>query len=207
MVLLLASMLVPVVVLGSWAAGAEDGAEVLGSARDALLFSLGTALGVGALLAVLGLGLARLSLRLSPGREALLLAALLAPLAAPGVMFAVGEIRLWNAPWNPLADLVYPAPALLVLSIAGRYLCLGVLAARTLLLRLDAGPLQAARLAGRPACSATLAHRIFSLVHIASDDVTAVLCVALVALVVVPAVAARLLGLPGVDCGPPTRGP
>lgn len=243
---LLATMVEPLAVLGSWAVGADDAGEVLASARDALLFSTGTALAVGALIAGLGLALARLSLRLGPRGEAWLLAALLAPLAAPGVMFAVGQIRLWNAPWNPLADLVYPAPALLILSITGRYLCLGVLAARTLLLRLDEGPLRAARLAGQPAWrrvlvvsgpllapatglaaalgyllalreldmivlvpagSATLAHRIFSLVHIASDDVTAVLCVALIALVIVPAAAARLLGLPGVDCGSPARDP
>ena len=56
-----------------------------------------------------------------------------------------------------------------------------------------------------PAGSRTLAHVIFSMVHIGSDSVTAVLCLTLFALVLVPAVVGRLLGVPGVDCRPPGR--
>jgi len=52
-----------------------------------------------------------------------------------------------------------------------------------------------------PAGNATLIHQLYSLVHIASDDTTALLCLLLMGLVLVPAAAARLLGVPGVDGG------
>jgi iron(III) transport system permease protein len=237
----LAVLLLPVGVLATWSAAAPAPLEALSAARDSALASVSAALGAGALVAVAGVLVARATL-VAPRRwGALLLGGALLPLAAPGVMFAVGEVRIWNHPANPLADLVHPSPALLVLALAGRYLPLGVLAARALLVRQDEGPLEAARLTGRspltvfravmlplmapalalsltlgyllsmreldmivlvPAGSATLAHRIFSMVHIASDDVTAVLCLALLVLALVPALAARLLGLTGVGCGP-----
>src|SRR6185436_1404996 len=88
-------------------------------------------------------------LRLSRRGESLLLLLALLPLAAPGVLFAVGEIQLWNASWNPLAESLYRSPLLLVMATGGRFLCLGLLAARALLLRQDPGPLEAARLSGR----------------------------------------------------------
>lgn len=240
------SLALPVIVLGGWALGSDEIVSTLAVARDKILRSVGTGLAAGALVAGVGVLLARLSLRLPPRREAALLALVLAPLAAPAVMFAVGEIRLWNHPRNPLADVVYRSPVLLVLALAGRYLPLGVLAARALLLRLDEGPLAAARLVPRPwwrralavslpllapalglsfvlgyllslreldmvvlipAGSATLSHHIFSYVHIAADDVTAVLCLSLLLLVLLPAAAARLMGVPGVDCGPPRPPP
>ncbi|RKY22542.1 MAG: hypothetical protein DRQ55_00460 [Planctomycetota bacterium] len=240
LVLVLLVVLLPPGVLGRWALGAEAPLDTLLAARDAALSSLAAALAAGALVAVAGVLVARATLRARPGLGSLLLGGALLPLAAPGVMFAVGEIRAWNHPANPLAELVYTSPLLLVLALAGRYLPLGVLAARALLVRLDEGPLAAARLSGRPpwrvavsvllpmlwpavalafmlgylmgmreldmivlvpAGSATLAHRIFSMVHIASDDLTAVLCLALLALSLVPALAARLLGLPGLGCG------
>lgn len=231
-------ILAPVAVLLSWGIAARDPLASLTAARDAALTSVGCALAAGAIIAVVGALVARLTLTIRGGGW--LLGSAMLPLAAPGVMFAVGEVRLWNHPSNPLADAVYPSSVLLVLTLAGRYLPLGVLAARTLLLRLDEGPLAAARLSGRPrwrqllsvhlplmapatglalglgyllsmreldmvvlvpAGSATLAHRIFAMVHIASDDVTAVLCLALLGLALVPAAAGRLLGLPGVACG------
>jgi iron(III) transport system permease protein len=242
-----AAMLLPLVVLGSWAARHPDPLGTLGDpdiGHDALRSVLAAA-GAGALVAVLGVAAARLSLRLSPRGETLLLLLALLPLAAPGVLFGVGEIQLWNAPWNPLAGALYRSPLLLVMATGGRYLCLGMLAARALLLRQDPGPLEAARLAGRsaaarwwrvelpllapatglacalgylfslreldipslvPAGNATLVRRIYGLVHITSDDQTALLSLLLVALVLVPMVAGRLLGVPGVDCGP-ARGP
>ncbi|MFT7462342.1 MAG: iron(III) transport system permease protein [Pseudohongiellaceae bacterium] len=246
LVLVLATMIVPTVVLVGWCFAAEDPGATLGPARDSVFQSLGVAVATGAAVAVLGVMLARLTLRWSPRTATVLLALVLAPLAAPSVMFAVGEIRLWNHPSNPLADWVYPSPLLLVLSLTGRYLSLGVLTARALLLRQDQGPYLAERLVPRsslarlwvlrlpmlapatglafslgyllsmreldmivlvPAGSGTLAHRIFSLVHIASDETTALLCVTLVALVLVPLAAARLLGVPGVDCGGPDGRP
>lgn len=244
--LVVTTMVVPTVVLLGWCFAAADPGAVLGAARDSVFQSLGVALATGALVAVLGVLLARLSLAWSPRATTLLLALVLAPLAAPSVMFAVGEIRLWNHPANPLADWVYPSPILLVLALTGRYLSLGVLTARALLLRQDQGPYLAERLVPRsltarllvvrlpllapatglafalgyllsmreldmivlvPAGSGTLAHRIFSLVHIASDETTALLCVTLVALVLVPLAALRLLGVPGVDCGAADRRP
>jgi len=246
LVLVVATMVVPTVVLCTWCLEAEDAAAILGAARDSVFQSLSVALATGASVAVLGVLLARLTLSWSPARSTVLLALILAPLAAPSVMFAVGEIRLWNHPANPLADWVYPSPVLLVLALTGRYLSLGVLTARALLLRQDEGPYLAEQLVPRPflsrlfvvrlpmlapamglafslgyllsmreldmivlvpAGSGTLAHRIFSLVHIASDETTALLCVTLVALVLLPLTAVRLLGVPGVDCGPQDRRP
>ena len=233
----------PIVVLVRWSFAEADPVGALEAARESAIFSVGVSLGAALIVAVGGVLVARLTL--TSRRGGLLLGATLLPLAAPGVMFAVGEIRLWNHPANPLSDAVYLSPLLLVLTLGGRWLPLGVLAARALLLRLDEGPFDAGRLAGRPlwkrlvavdlpllapatgmalvlgyvfsmreldmivlvpAGSATLAHRIFSMVHIASDGVTALLCVLLLGLVLVPAAAARLFGVPGVDCtspGPP----
>lgn len=240
LLVVVATMVVPLVVLCAWSLDAEDPSAMLGVARDSVFQSLGVALATGASVAVLGVLLARLTLTCSPRWATVLLALVLLPLAAPSVMFAVGEIRLWNHPANPLADWVYPSPVLLVLALTGRYLSLGVLTARALLLRQDEAPYLAERLVPRPflarliavrlpmlapatglafslgyllsmreldmivlvpAGSGTLAHRIFSLVHIASDETTALLCVTLVALVLVPLAAVRLLGVPGVDCG------
>lgn len=233
----LALALLPIGVMLPWAAGASEPGAILAEARESMLVSAGVGLGVGALVALLGLALARRSLERG---GAWLLALCLLPLAAPGVMLGIGEVRLWNHPANPLADALYASRWLLVLGIGARYLPLGVLAARALLVRMDPLPLRAGRLAGRPpprrvlridlpllapalglgatlgylmamreldliaivpAGTATLGHRIYSMVHIASDEVTALLCMALVGLALVPAVAARLLGVPGVDGG------
>lgn len=241
-VLLLAGVLVavPVVVLAIWSFDAADKAAALAAARDPLLRSLGMSIATGVCVALLGTAVAWQTLPLRGARLVRSLALVVLPLSAPGILFAVGEIRLWNAPWNPLADAVYPSSALLVLALTGRYLCLGVLAARVVLLRLDRSPFDAARLVARPgwrrvlsvhlpmlapatglafalgyilamreldmivlipAGSGTLEHHIFALVHIAADGLVAMLCTVLVLLVVVPAAAARLLGVPGIDCG------
>jgi len=244
LLLLLLLMAVPVVVMAGWTLRGKNPLASVAAHRDAILTSLGVALASGLVVALLGVRLARLTLR--PGRGGLLLLVLLLPLAAPAVTFAVGEVRLWNHPWNPLADAVYPSTLLLVLALAGRFLPLGVLAARALLLRQDESPLLAAQLVARPAWqrwwhvelpllapatglaftlgfllalreldimvlvpagSRTLAHVIFGMVHIGSDAVTAALCLTLLLLVLVPAIAARLLGVPGVDCEPGTRAP
>lgn len=146
-----ALVLTPVVVLLVWASGAEDVAGSLSGTKDAMLRSLGVALATALVVAVLGVSLARQSLALRGRKLSALLFVVLAPLAAPGVLFAVGEIRLWNHPANPLSDAVYPSSALLVLALAGRYLPLGVLAARALLARTDETPRLAARLAPVPA--------------------------------------------------------
>jgi len=238
LLLVTASLVAPVAVLVAWAARNPDPLATAAAARDDVLRSVLCGLATGALVALLGVATARLSMRLRPRAELALLALALLPLAAPGVLFAVGEIRLWHAPWNPLSDAIYRSPALLVLALTGRFLPLGVLAARALLLRQDPAPWDAARLTGRgplarwlavdlpllapavglacalgyllslreldvvtlvPAGNSTLVHRLYSLVHIASDDTTAVLCLLLMALVLVPAAAARLLGVPGVE--------
>jgi len=245
LVLVALTMVLPTLMLCVWAVRADDPGGTLAVARDSVFQSLGVAVSTGACLAILGVLLARLSLGWSASASTLMLALVLLPLAAPSVMFAVGEIRIWNSPLNPLSDWVYPSPVLLVLALTGRYLSLGVLAARALLLRQDEGPYEAARLVPRPgwlrlivlrlpmlapamwlafslgyllsmreldmivlvpAGSGTLAHRIFSLVHIASDETTALLCVLLVGLVLVPLAAFRLLGAQAVDCeGPDGR--
>ncbi len=233
---------VPLVVLAGWALRGETVLAPIAAHRDKIVLSVLVAAATGALIAGLGVKLARLTLEWGPRRGGRLLALLLLPLAAPAVTFAVGEIRLWNHPLNPLSDLIYPSPLLLVLALTGRLLPLGVLVARAVLVRQDNLPFAAARLAGRggwerwcrvdlpmlapatglafslgfllsmreldmvvlvPAGSGTLAHVIFSMVHNGSDAVTAVLCLTLVALVLVPAAVARLLGVPGVDCEPP----
>ncbi len=245
LLVVLALVLAPVVQLGSWAVGYADAWSTLAEARDGAVRSVLVGLGCGSVMALLGVATAKLSLRLGPRASWALLALALLPLATPGVMLAVGEIRLWNHPANPLADLAYGSSWLLVLATAGRFMALGVLASRALLARRHPGPADAARLTGRswiarslrvelpalmpavglslalgyllamreldavvvlPAGTGTLAHRIFGLVHIASDEMTATLCLGLVALVVIPGLAARLLGVPGVDCGP-SRGP
>ena len=235
---LVALMLSPLVVMLGWAGKSADPVSVLADSRDEALRSVAAGLGAGALIALVGLAVARLSLRGPAALRVLVLGAALLPLAVPGVLFAVGTIRLGNHPANPLAAVLYRSPLLLVLGLAGRYLPFGVLAARALLLRQDEGPAQAARLAGGgalrrwlrielplalpalglalalgyllslreldlatlvPAGNATLIHQLYSLVHIASDDTTALLCLLLMGLVLLPAAAARLLGVPGVD--------
>ncbi|HZL99995.1 MAG TPA: hypothetical protein VFD43_07060, partial [Planctomycetota bacterium] len=132
----------------AWAGRNASPLALLADSGDEALRSVLAALGAGLIVAFAGLGLARLSLRGPAPLRWLVLAAALLPLAVPGVLFAVGTIRLWNAPANPLAAALYRSPALLVLALAGRFLPFGVLAARALLLRADEGPVQAARLAG-----------------------------------------------------------
>jgi ABC-type Fe3+ transport system permease subunit len=224
-----------------WAGKNADPLAVLSDSRDEALRSVLAGLGTGVLVALVGLGVAKVSLRAAPPLRWLVLGAALLPLAVPGVLYGVGAIRLWNSPANPLSEALYRSPALLVLALAGRFLPFGVLAARALLLRQDEGPSQAARLAGGsglrrwtaielplvapalglacalgyvlglreldvatlvPAGNATLVHQLYSLVHIASDDTTALLCLLLMGLVLLPAAAARLLGVPGVDRAP-----
>lgn len=227
-----ATTCMPPAVLVAWASRGDD---LLGVARSAAPEMLNTAeMGVqsGLVIALLGVATARLGLRWGGWREALLLGAALVPLAAPGVMFGVGQIRLWNHPANPLSDVMYSSPFLLVLATSGRFLPLGVLAARAWLVRQDTSPSDAARLSRRtplvrwlrvelprlapavglaatlgylftvreldlittiPAGTSTLSQKIFGFVHISSDTMTATLCVMLISLGLVPAVAARLL--------------
>lgn len=238
---LVALMVSPLVVMLGWAGKSADPLTVLFDSRDEALRSVLAGLGAGVVVALVGLAVARVSLRASPAVRWLVLGAALLPLAVPGVLFAVGTLRLWNSPLNPLAAALYRSPTLLVIALAGRFLPFGVLAARALLLRRDEGPAQAARLAGGgglrrwlvlelpavapalglacalgyllslreldvatlvPAGNATLVHKLYSLVHIASDDTTALLCLLLMGLVLLPGIAARLLGVPGVDGGP-----
>jgi iron(III) transport system permease protein len=234
----LAVMLSPVAVFAGWAVELAEPLRPVVESRDEMLRSLGTGLGTGLLVAVVGVAAARLSLKLGARGELALLALALAPLAAPGVLFAIGSIRVWHHPANPLSELLYRSPVLLVLTSAGRFLPLGVLAARTLLLRQDPSPHEAARLTRVglvrrwlgvdlpllapatglactlgyllslreldvatliPAGNATLVHKLYSQVHIASDSLTALLSLLLILLVIVPALAARLLGVPGVE--------
>ncbi len=245
--LLLAALAVaPVAELLAWSAGHAGWRQTLLEAGDDVTRSVLCGVCTGLLVALLGTAVARLSLRLSPAREAGLLALVLLPLAAPGVLFALGEVAFWNHPLNPLAATLYTSPALLVLAGTGRFLPLGVLAARALLARQDEGPSEAARLTGRsalrcwwsvdlprllpaaslaavlgyllslreldvnhmlPAGNATLIRYLYGVVHTGSDDKTAFLAVLLAACVLVPAAAARLLGVPGVDCGRDRPGP
>ncbi len=149
--LLLAVMLAPLVVLAMWAARAPAALDVLSGSADEALASAGAAAGAGLAIALLGTALARLSLRLGPRAEALLLALALLPLAAPGVLYAVGVLRLWHLPGNPFDETLYRSPALLMAALAGRSLSLGVLAARALLARADPSPFEAGRLSGRAA--------------------------------------------------------
>jgi iron(III) transport system permease protein len=123
----------------------------LAEAGDDVTRSVLCGLATGLVVALLGTAVARLSLRLPPAGEAGLLALVLLPLAVPGVLFALGEVSFWNHPANPFAAALYTSPALLVLAGAGRFLPLGVLAARALLARRDEGPSEAARLTGRSA--------------------------------------------------------
>ncbi len=230
----------PVAELLGWATGHGAWRATLGEVGEEVGRSVGTALVTGLLVALLGVAVARASLRLPPASQTVLLVLVLLPLAVPGVLFALGEVRFWNHPHNPLAEALYTSPALLVLAGTGRFLPLGVLAARALLVRQDEGPSEAARLSGRgawarwrwvelprllpaaglaallgyvlslreldinhmlPAGNATLIRYLYGVVHTGSDDKTAFLAVLLAALVLVPAAAARLLGVPGVDCG------
>ena len=230
----------PVVELLGWAARHAGWRTTLSEVGDDVTRSVLVALTTGACVALLGVAVARVGRRLPAAGEAALLALVLLPLAAPGVLFALGEVRFWNSPLNPLAEWMYTSPALLVLAGTARFLPLGVLATRALLARQDEGPSEAARLAGRgwllrwravelprllpaaglaavlgyllslreldinhmlPAGNATLIRYLYGVVHTGSDDKTAFLAVLLAALVLLPALAARLLGVPGVDCG------
>ena len=146
--LLVGLMLSTPIVMLQWAGRSADPVAVLADSRDEALRSVLASLGAGVVVALVGLGVARVSLRAGAPLRGLVLGAALLPLAVPGVLFAVGAIRLWNHPLNPLAPVIYRSPALLVIALAGRYLPFGVLAARALLVRQDEGPLQAARLAG-----------------------------------------------------------
>jgi iron(III) transport system permease protein len=242
LVALLALMVTPVLVLTSWAARAPDPLATLLSTREEVLRSVSTSAGAGLIVALLGVAVARAVLAAGPRAGALLLGLALLPLAVPGVLYAVGVLRVWHHPANPLGETLYRSPLLLVLAMAGRFLPLGVLAARALLLRQDPAPAWAARLMVPgvlrrwygvelallapatglacalgyllslreldvvslvPAGNGTLLHQLYSMVHIQSDDTTALLCLLLFALVLVPAAAARLLGVPG--AGRPPR--
>lgn len=249
---LIVSLAVPVGVLLGWAVQVEGPAAVLGAARASILTSVGVALASASGVALLGVALARLSLRTSARRAHWLLMLIVLPLAVPGVSFGVGLIRVWGR-WLP--DLVAPlgdsavagvdafaeSPGLLVLAFVGRHVPLAVLAARALLLRQDPAPFQAATLVERsplqrwwridrpllapalglafalgyllamreldlvvlPRAGAdTYSHYIFSMVHNGSDRVTALLCLTLVCLVLLPAGLAQAFGVKGVDCEP-----
>ena len=237
----LALILLPLFVLISWSTDSPDPWAEIARTGDDTLRSVQVGALAGLIIAVLGVATARLSLRLGAWGETALLGLVLLPLAAPPVMFGVGQIRIWNHPANPFAEAMYPSPLLLALAAAGRYLPIGVLAVRALLRRQDEAPSEAARLTGRPAWrralsveiprllpatglafalgylltlreldltqmvpagSSTLISRIFGFVHISADHVTAVLCLLLLSLVLVPAAAARILGVPGLDAGP-----
>ncbi len=241
-VLAVGFMVVPLAVLGDWARGHPDPLSTVldPDVGRAALRSVEVGLGVGLIVAVLGTATAALSLRLSRRGEWWLLLLALLPLASPAVMFGVGEIRLWNLEFLPWGREVYLSPLLLVLAGAGRFLPLGVLAARAWMMRQNPVPGEVARLAGRsvwtrrlrvdapalgpalglsfaagyllslreldlvtviPAGSGTLAHLIFGMVHISRDHLTAVLCLLALGLVLIPAIAVRLLGTPGVIAG------
>jgi iron(III) transport system permease protein len=238
LVALLALMVTPVLVLASWALRHRDPLGTVLSTQDEVLRSVGTSAAAGLLVALLGVAVARRVVAAGPRAGGVLLALALLPLAAPGVLFAVGVLRVWHHPANPLGEALYRSPTLLVLAMTGRLLPLGVLAARAVLLRQDPAPGQAARLmvpgALRrwlgvelpllapatglacalgyllslreldvvtlvPAGNGTLLHQLYSMVHIQSDDTTALMCLLLFALVLVPAAAARLMGVPGAD--------
>jgi iron(III) transport system permease protein len=236
LVVLLALMVTPVLILTAWASRHPDPLTTLLSTREEVWRSVTTSAGAGLIVALLGVAVARALLSVGPRTGALLLGLALLPLAVPGVLFAVGVLRVWHHPANPLGEALYRSPLLLVLAMAGRFLPLGVLAARALLLRQDPAPAQAARLmvpglvrrwlgvdlallapaTGMactlgyvlslreldvvslvPAGNGTLLHQLYSMVHIQSDDTTALLCLTLFALVLGPAGAARRLGVPG----------
>lgn len=107
-------------------------------------------LGAGLLMAVVGFLVAHAAARArTPWRSRAIAALSLAPIAFPAVMLAVGEIRLWNHPLNPLSDAVYGSPALIMLAFAGRFLPLVVLMLRATLRGVDPALEEAAALSGR----------------------------------------------------------
>src|SRR5262249_2064764 len=104
-----------------WAARHAGWRPTLSEAGDDVTRAVVVALAAGAAVAVLGVAVARIGRRLSTLGEAALLALVLLPLAAPGVLFALGEVRFWNSPHNPLAEFMYTSPALLVLAGTARF--------------------------------------------------------------------------------------
>jgi iron(III) transport system permease protein len=144
MVALVAHLLVPAIFLVVGAASPERVATALTAAAPELRFSLQTA----AATALLGLPLAAAAARrLDVGRfgEGLLV---LAPLALPAPLVAVGFIVLWNRPG--LAGVVYdggPGPALVSLA---RFLPLAALVLLAARRRRDPLPVEASLLMGGP---------------------------------------------------------
>ncbi|MBI4882070.1 MAG: iron ABC transporter permease [Planctomycetes bacterium] len=106
--------------------------------------------GAGLLMAAIGFLVAYGVVRGRSRRASRLLAALaLLPVAFPAVMMSIGQIRFWNHPLNPLADLVYPSSVLVLLTYAGRFLPFAVLTLRASLRSVDPALEDASALAGR----------------------------------------------------------
>jgi len=117
---------------------------------DAIGYSVLVCLGAGLLMALVGFLVAYASARARTPKGSNRIAALaLAPIAFPAVMLAVGEIRLWNHPLNPLSDLVYDSSLLIPIAYAGRFLPLVILMLRSTLKGVDPALEDAAALSGR----------------------------------------------------------
>lgn len=148
--------LAPLVTLLRWALreGDHGRAAAVRAAFDEAGTDIGRSVllcvGAGALMASVGLLVAYAAVRGRSPRASRFLAALaFAPIAFPAVMMAVGEIRLWNHPLNPLSDLVYGSPVLILIAFAGRFLPLAVLMLRATLKGVDPALEDAAALGGR----------------------------------------------------------
>ncbi len=106
--------------------------------------------GAGFVMAALGFLLAyRIERARSAAGSRRLAVLLLLPVAVPSIMLAIGQIRFWNHRWNPLADLVYPSTALVLLTYVARFLPFAILIARAQLKNIDPQAEEAARMAGK----------------------------------------------------------
>ncbi len=73
----------------------------------------------------------------------------LLPITFPAVMVGVSEIRFWNHPWNPLSDLVYDRPPMLVFTYFARFIPIAVLSFRSSLGQVDRSLEEASLVSGR----------------------------------------------------------
>ncbi len=106
--------------------------------------------GAGLTMAVIGFLLAyRVERSQTAAGSRRLAAFLLLPVAVPSILLAIGEIRFWNHPLNPLADWVYPSPILVLITYVARFLPFAILIARAQLKNLDPQMEEAARIAGK----------------------------------------------------------
>jgi iron(III) transport system permease protein len=100
------------------------------------------------LMVVVGFFLAYIIERSTGFRRWLLSLLVLLPLAFPALMIGIGAIRFWNHPWNPLSNIFYDQPPMLIATYFARFIPIAVLSLRSSLSQVDPSMEEASLVSG-----------------------------------------------------------